>query len=234
MNEQTKDTERYFRISLGIALLTNLLVFQGSRLLTKGRFHYDLTLPTDSAIPFLPWTITVYFGCFVFWLFLYGLVSRLPHQMADRFFCANLLAKAVCLLFFLLLPTSCTRPELGGGTLWIAAMRILYAIDAPDNLFPSLHCVIAWLCWVGIRGNRSVPLPWRSTALLMAVAVCLSTLTTRQHVLLDVAGGILLSELCYRAAGSESLLRVYSAFIEKTMLKFKEIEVRFLSCSSKH
>lgn len=228
MNEQTKDTERYFRISLGITLLTNLLVFQGSRLLTKGRFHYDLTLPADSAIPFLPWTITVYFGCFVFWLFLYGLVSRLPRRKADRFFCANLLVKAVCLLFFLLLPTSCARPELGGGTLWIAAMRILYAIDAPDNLFPSLHCVIAWLCWVGIRGNRSVPLPWRSTALLMAVAVCLSTLTTRQHVLLDVAGGILLSELCYWVAGSRKLLSAYSAFIDRLLIGTKQIKEKLM------
>ena len=228
MNEQTKDTERYFRISLGIALLTNLLVFQGSRLLTKGRFHYDLTLPADSAIPFLPWTITVYFGCFVFWLFLYGLVSRLPHQMADRFFCANLLAKAVCLLFFLLLPTSCTRPELGGGTLWIAAMRILYAIDAPDNLFPSLHCVIAWLCWVGIRRNRQVPLSCRSFALLMAVAVCLSTLTTRQHVLPDIAGGILLSEICYACAGGKTLLRAYSSLINRILSRTKLIKEKLM------
>jgi membrane-associated phospholipid phosphatase len=224
MNEQTKDTERYFWISLGTALLTNLLIFQGSRLLTKGRFHYDLTLPADSAIPFMPWTICIYLGCFFFWFYLYRLVSRLPRQEADRFFCANLLGKGVSFIVFVLFPTTMPRPELGGGTVWIALMRILYVIDAPDNLFPSMHCMIAWLCWVGIRRNRRVPLSWQIAALLMAVAVCLSTLTIRQHVLMDVVGGILLSELSYWLAGSKKLLRSYSSFIDRLMTGARKIE----------
>lgn len=187
-------------------------------------------------IPFLPWTVVIYLGCFLFWVYVYWVVAQLPRQTADRFFCANFLGKAISFIVFTAFPTAITRPDLQGlyaTDLWQSALRMLYWIDAPDNLFPSLHCMISWLCWVGIRRNRQVPLTCRAFALLMAVAVCLSTLTTRQHVLLDVAGGILLSELCYRVAGSESLLRVYSAYIEKTMLKFKEIEVRFLSCSSK-
>ena len=149
-------------------------------------------------------------------------------QEADRFFCANLLGKAGSFVVFVLFPTTMSRPELGGGTGWIALMRILYGIDTPDNLFPSLHCMVAWLCWVGIRENRRVPFPWRIAALLMAVAVCLSTLTTRQHVLPDVAGGILLSELCYWVAGSRKLLSAYSAFIDRLLIGTKQIKEKLM------
>lgn len=228
MSRQAKETERYFWLSFTLALLSNQIAFQGSRLFEKGRFHADLTLPADAAIPFLPWTITIYVGCFLFWLILYRLIARLPRQEADRFFCANLLGKGISFIVFVLFPTTMSRPEVNGMTVWDTFIRFLYWIDAPDNLFPSLHCTIAWLCWVGIRGNRRVPLPWRIAALLMAVAVCLSTLTIRQHVLMDVVGGILLSELCYWVAGSRKLLSAYSAFIDRLLIGTKQIKEKLM------
>ena len=228
MSRQAKETARYFGISFTLALLSNQIAFQGSRLFEKGRYHADLTLPADAAVPFLPWTVTIYVGCFLFWLILYRLIARLPRQEADRFFCANLLGKAGSFVVFVLFPTTMSRPELGGGTGWIALMRILYGIDTPDNLFPSLHCMVAWLCWVGIRDNRRIPFPWRIAALLMAVAVCLSTLTIRQHVLMDVAGGILLSEFCYACAGSKTILRAYSLLIDRILSGTKLIKEKLM------
>ena len=174
-----------------------------------------MALPIDSLVPFLPWMIGVYLGCFVFWFLLYRLVARLPREKADRFFGANLLAKAVIFLFYIFLPTKMTRPELTGTGFWYACLRFMYWIDEPNNLFPSLHCLIAWLCWLGVRGNREVPLPWRAAALVMAVAVCFSTLAIRQHVLLDVFGGILLSEICYALAALPALRAWYAALADR-------------------
>ena len=228
VNEQTKETRRYFWISFILVLIANLLAFQGGRFFAKGRFHYDLSLEADSMIPFLPWTVSIYLGCFVFWFLLYRLVARLPRQEADRFFCANLLGKAVSFLFFAFFPTILSRPELNGMTVWEKCLCLVYRIDAPDNLFPSLHCMISWLCWIGIRGNRNVPFVFRLAALSMAVAVCLVTLTTRQHVLLDVAGGVLLSEICYFCAGCRSILRGYSAFMDRVMSGTKQMKERLM------
>ena len=228
MSRKAIDIGRYFWLSFILALLSNLIAFQGSRLFTQNSHHYTLSLPVDAAIPFLPWTISIYVGCFLFWLILYRLIARLPRQKADRFFCANLLGKAISFTVFVLFPTTMSRPEVNGMTVWDTFMRFLYWIDAPDNLFPSLHCMIAWLCWVGSRGNRRVPLPWRIAALLMAVAVCLSTLTIRQHVLMDVVGGILLSELSYWLAGSNKLLRSYSSFIDRLMTGERKIEEKHM------
>ena len=211
----SRAAERYFWISFFLTLLCNQIPFQGARLLVRNRVHYSLELPIDSLVPFLPWMISVYLGCFVFWFFLYRLVAHLPRKKADRFFCANLLAKAVLILFYIFLPTQMTRPELTGTGFWDGCLRFLYRIDEPDNLFPSLHCMIAWLCWLGVRGNRQISLPWRIAALLMAVAVCFSTLAVRQHVLLDVFGGVLLSELCYALAALPSLCGLYTSYADR-------------------
>lgn len=48
---------------------------------------------------------------------------------------------------------------------------------------------------------------------MAAAAVCLSTMTTRQHVIADVAGGILLAEGCYYVAGYPKVCAVYSKII---------------------
>ena len=213
------DKERYFRFAFILALLGNQIPFQLARLLARGKVHYDLSLPFDAAVPFLPWTVCIYaFAGLLFWFFLYCRIAALPRQTADRFFCANLLGKGFCFLFFVFLPTEMTRPELNETGFWYACMRLVYSVDEPNNLFPSLHCFLAWLCWAGIRGNRQVPALWRFSALVMAAAVCISTLTTREHVILDMAGGILLSELCWQLTGCDKLRALYSSLADRILL----------------
>lgn len=88
-------------------------------------------------------------------------------------------------------------------------MRFLYQIDAADNLFPSIHCLVSWLCWIGVRRRLDLPAIYRHFSLAAAVAVCISTMTTRQHVLADVFGGVFLAEFCYFLAGRLLLSALY-------------------------
>ncbi len=215
MRKNRSGSESYFWSSLCLALASNRIVYQGSRLLTQNSPHYSLALPVDAAIPLLPWTISIYFGCFLFWFVMYRLIAQLPRERADRFFCANLLGKIFCLFVFLLFPTTIRRPDVDGTTVWETFIQFLYWIDAPVNLFPSLHCMIAWLCWAAVRGNKELSLLWRITALIMAILVCVSTLTTRQHVLLDVLGGILLSEISYCLSEFTVLRKLYVGLVDQ-------------------
>ena len=215
MFRRKKEDELYFWVSLGLVLLANLISFQGSRLFTQGLFHHDLTLPADAAVPFLPWTIVIYLGCFAAWFLCYRYIAGLPREKADRFFCSNILGKAVCLLFFLFLPTKMARPDVSGTSFWEFAMRIVYSVDTPDNLFPSIHCLNSWLCWAGVRRNRDVPLGIRIAALLLALFVCVSTLTVRQHVIADVIAGIALAEISYLLAGIPSVRGIYSRLADR-------------------
>ena len=51
-----------------------------------------------------------------------------------------------------------------------------------------------------MRRQPTVPLLCQAATLLMAVLVFLSTLFTRQHVIADVLGAIVIGEACYRIA----------------------------------
>ena len=80
--------------------------------------------------------------------------------------------------------------------------RLTYRLDSADNLFPSIHCFASWLSWIGVRGDKRVPLKYRCLSLVLALAVCASTLMVKQHVAVDAAAGILLAEVSYLAAGA--------------------------------
>lgn len=218
MKKRISEKEAYFWVSLLLMLVSNQLCFQVSRLFTIGRAQHSLACSLDARIPFLPWTISIYLGCLIFWFFIYRLIAFLPREKADRFYAANLLGKAVCFVVFVCYPTVFPyRPEVTGPGVWNWLVRFLYVIDRPDNLFPSVHCFLGWICWIGVRGDRDVPFAWRASAFVMAIAVCVSTLTTRQHELADVFGGILLSELCYALAKSEKLRRTYGRLVDRLL-----------------
>ena len=149
----------------------------------------------------MPWTIIIYFGCYLFWAVNYVLCVRLDRRSAWQFLSADFLAKLVCLACFLILPTTNTRPEITGSSIWDVVMRFLYQVDAADNLFPSIHCLTSWFCYIGIRGRREVSKWYRVFSCLFALAVFISTLTTKQHVIIDVIAGAALAEVAYRVAG---------------------------------
>lgn len=181
------------------ALLWNQLVYWGGAALAETRHHYQFSTALDRAIPLIPWTVCIYFGCYAFWALHYCLCAAVPTR-ARRFFTADFIAKGVCFVFFVGLPTTMARPAVQGLNVWESLVRALYILDAPVNLFPSIHCLNSWLCWASARDIPAFSRGYKAFALGAAVAVCVSTLTLRQHVLLDVAGGILLAEVCWRLA----------------------------------
>lgn len=207
---------RFAVLPLLSALLLNCAVYYGARLIAGGFPHFDLTLPWDAAVPFLPWTVLIYVLSYPFWAVSYVLAARFDRQKAARFLCADALGHLICFLFFLLLPTTNVRPAVEGGGFWRAVMRILYTIDAADNLFPSIHCMVSWLCYLGVRDEPRIPRAYRVFSFCFALCVFVSTLTTRQHVLLDVFAGVLLAQLCYLLAQHTALPRLYARLFPRS------------------
>ena len=90
---------------LGIAFFWNEMVYTGARQVAQSWYHYDLTTFIDQFVPFLPWTIVIYLGCFLFWAANYVLCAIQEKSERDRFFCADILAKGICFCFF------CSNPH---------------------------------------------------------------------------------------------------------------------------
>lgn len=198
---------RYAVFSLVFAFLWNSLIYNGAIALQHGRPALDMTTALEDAIPFQPGWIVVYFGCFLFWGVNYILISRRGKELWFRFLTADLLAELICGLFFVFLPTTNVRPEIIGSGLFHQLTAWLYQIDPAKNLFPSIHCMASWFCFIGARTDRRIP-PWyKAFNCAFALAVCASTLFLKQHCIPDVLAGVALAEVCWFLAARTQLYR---------------------------
>ncbi len=215
--------------TLTFALLLNEAVYYLGKIIPHGMTHHDMTLPMDLIIPVIPFTVVIYIVSFLVWLVCYTLILSWdgwegndlrsadtygPKEFFDnhdngRFLAADALAKVICFVFFIVYPTHVIRPEIGDSTIWEQALSFLYQIDTAEDLFPSIHCLVSWMCWIGLRKRHDVHPVIRHLPLVLAIVICISTLTTKQHVILDVPGGILLAELTWWLAGLEGVRKIY-------------------------
>lgn len=220
------DKRQLFFIPL-IAMLWNGLVYFGGRTIASDRFHYDMTLSIDRMTPFLPWTITIYWGCFLFWIAAYLFMAAQKRDVVGRFFLMHFIGELICFIFFVLLPTTNIRPEVLGEDIWSSMVRLQYQGDAADNLFPSIHCMVSWICWIGLRNQQKCPSWCRWGALAFAIAVCISTLTLKQHVIVDVIGAIIIAEISYLLAGIPGLLNRFVGLMSVLLRQpLKEITIK--------
>ena len=187
----------YGLFPLVFSFVFNCLVYSGSRAIAGGWYHHNIESSLDLRLPFVPQFLIVYFGCYIFWAVNYILAARQEKEQVYRFFTADLISRCVCLIIFLAYPTTNTRPVIEGSGFWDLLAGWLYSIDAADNLFPSIHCLVSWFCYIGIRHQKKIPVWYQRFSLVFAILVCISTQVTKQHYIIDVFGGIILSEVCY-------------------------------------
>lgn len=212
-----KNSEELCKIVLPplFTFVVNSLVYWGAPLIVgTGRSH-NLSGGLDELVPFMPAFIIIYFGCYIFWVVNYLMVAFYEDENKYRFYTADFYARLICLAFFVFFPTTNTRPELTGKGIFIRAMRFLYTVDKPVNLFPSIHCMASWFCCIGLRKCKEIPEWYKLMSVLIAISVFISTLATRQHVLWDVAGGIGVAELTWFISNRTNGWKTYQRLNEK-------------------
>ena len=177
-------------------------------LLGEDAVYHSLAIPLDGRIPLVPAFMIPYVLSYVLWV---GTPIFLAWRDRTRFFdmaAAFFLSIVIAFLFFYFFPVSIERPTVEGNDLFSVAVRYLYEIDAPRNLFPSLHCMHTWTCYLAIRGRREYSPALRWGVFVFALFVFASTVLLRQHYLADIAGGILFAELCTLLATKTKLSRI--------------------------
>lgn len=201
------------------ACVFNILIYNGGRFISQSRFHLCLATDFDDIIPFLPWTVYIYWICYLFWIVNYILAVKQSSEEADLFIIAHFIGETVCFIAFVFMPTTMVRAEITGNTLADQIMSLTYQIDSADNLLPSIHCFVSWLCWIGVRGKYKIPVWYQCASLFMAIAVCISTLTVKQHVIVDVIAGIILAEFSYLCSGFiQNIREIYSSKKSKSAM----------------
>lgn len=187
----------YSILPIAAMLGMNMVAYMGTRIFTTGRYHYNIESPLDRLLPLVPFFVVFYVLAFAQWITGYLLIGREKKEYCYRFFLGEIIAKAICLVIFLVFPTTLNRPEITGNGIFERLLAFIYSVDAADNLFPSIHCLESWMCWRGCRKLTQTRLPgWFSGAnLVLTLLVFASTVLCKQHVLIDIAGGVAVVEI---------------------------------------
>lgn len=198
----------YGLFSVITCFVWNTLIYSGTQILMADAKHYDLTSKVDQMIPFDRRWIFIYIICFGFWAFNYILIVQEGKEHWFRFASADMISRFICGICFICIPTTNVRPIVEENDIAGHLVHMVYAIDPATNLFPSIHCLVSWLCFVGIRKSKKVPLWYKIFSCIFALLVCASTQFTKQHFMIDAVVGVLLAEFCYYGAQHGNAYRI--------------------------
>jgi membrane-associated phospholipid phosphatase len=159
----------------------------------------DLGTALDAAIPFVPWTVWVYLAVFpMAFLPLFVVRSR---ALFTRTMAAYAAVMAVSFVVFAAYPVTSTGLRADTASLdpsafseW--AVGVLYTLDPPFNLFPSLHLSVAGLAaFAAWEARRSYGVPAFAAAAAIGVSIC----TVKQHFVVDGLAGAALAAVAWAA-----------------------------------
>ena len=192
--QKTKLFPSYAYLQFAITVLVHFLIFFGTKPLTANAVHHSIPVPFENAIPFAPEWVTVYTATFIFWLLGLVVCMTRERELCFRMFTGIYIAELICAVFFVAMPTVIVRPEATGGVYYDRLLAQLYAADQPTNLFPSMHCMFAYMVFRGFMIAK-LDKPVIIGSGLFAALVCASTVFVKQHFLLDTFAGIILGEV---------------------------------------
>ena len=161
------------------------------------RPRYYIGCELDNLIPFCEWFVLPY----VAWFLLIPAMLLLLHSIDRREYrelCFMLfVGMTICLGIYFLLPNGLTlrRPiQLNNWAARLVAM-IRHA-DEPTNVCPSIHVSTSLAIFDVARRSRAMKErcpKWRMLVLALCPIICLSTLFLKQHSVIDVCCGVLLT-----------------------------------------
>jgi hypothetical protein len=155
--------------------------------------------PWTRALPFLESSVWVYLSMYPFlaWAALGCREEDFP-----RFVGSCALTALVAHLVFLTFPTWVPRPVVGEPG-WLYGW--LRSVDMPRNALPSLHAGLSLIGAIVLWSRYRGPLGWLAAG--WAGAIVVSTLTLRQHVVVDAVAGMGLAAGCWVVVGRAGMCR---------------------------
>lgn len=173
-----------------------LAAFRYLENITPEHLHI-ISSPLDQYIPFLPVFIIPY----LFW-FVYIALPGMYFLFCERdVFCRlmyfGMIGMTVFLLISYVYPNGLAiRPEhLAGDSVFIKLTRYVYSVDTSTNVLPSIHVFNSIGIYLAVKDSENLRKKKgiRYASLTITVLIILSTMFVKQHSVVDVIAGLLLS-----------------------------------------
>ena len=184
-------------------IVSGLIMFGTAIALYLVANHFHLSSPqllpmswVDEQVPFLPNTVWIYISEYVFFTVIYLLSKDMVNL--NKYLYSFLSLQVVSVLIFWAWPTTYPRDQFPLPTdlnaLTTYAFSTLRQADSPASCCPSLHVSSVFLSAFLFLDEQKKKLPF---FLVWGILIAASTLTTKQHYLVDVFAGLAMSGVTY-------------------------------------
>ena len=195
----------------GILLALQTLLYFGCEFF-QSKIH-NVKRSVDDKIPFLPWTVLPY----CFWFPMIAFYPLIVFRTDPCSYCGYLMTMVMEIVLsvvcYLIYPTSFQRPVPPDG-FWGNFMKFVYHGSYRGlNCAPSLHCSSCFLVICVSFTCAGMSLWVRGFTVSIAIMIVLSTLTTKQHTLIDVLTAVPLF-LISRILGNLLTIRFFTPVLK--------------------
>lgn len=163
-------------------------------------FH-DIYCKLDDYIPFCEYFVIPYYFWFAYLIGIqiYGFFYDVP--AFAKYMKFTMLTYGICFLVYVIYPNAQQlRPEVfERNNIFTHIVSMLYGYDTNTNVCPSMHVTGSFAVYFVAKhsklfgNNRPMKIAFYLTTLL----ICASTVFMKQHSIIDVFAGIIVSYICY-------------------------------------
>jgi len=189
---------KYGHFLFALVFIAINLVFDRLEKTIVPRYHMETWL--DSYIPFVKVFVIPYLIWFVYIIAVPAYIGF--HSKEDFLKLCTFMAvgQSICLLAYYLFPNGQNlRPMITDKDIFSRMILWIYSHDTSTNVAPSIHVLHSLAVHIGLMNYQ----PFRKKKILpvlsfvMMVTVVLSTVFIKQHAVMDVFYGLLLSGVLY-------------------------------------
>jgi len=164
--------------------------------LNKRKSKYYWRLPIDNKIPLIPLFIIPYLLHHPGVIFTGIVLWNTPH--ISLFLLSLIISYIIAVIFWYYIPNGVRRPPAIHTSFFTPWINKLYKHDGDTNGFPSAHIFVALLCgqYLSLAFPQFIFPIWASISL-----VVVSVLFTKQHYIIDIAGGVVVYFISFYVAG---------------------------------
>lgn len=200
-----------------IAVVVYLLSYEVPKyLISFDRLHY-LQVYIDTLIPFYSPSVVVYIGAFFQWINAILIALGQSKEKGYRYASAIIIGSLIGMIIYFVYPTCAYRPEVTGTSIFDLLCRTIFMFDNIINACPSFHCFCSTILLFVIYDCENIKKSTLYINIVFSILVYVSTLLTKQHVFVDIIGGILLAIVSF--ALSKKI--VFSRIFDKLNNKYK-------------
>lgn len=199
----------FWKLAIFIAglIVFQIIAYFGVELI-EGEPH-NVKSRLDERIPVVPWTGAIYST----WFPLIAVAPLLLFYADFRVFKIYIIAWVIDIVIssaaYLIYPTSFERPPVSSGLL-----KFIYKASFRQiNCAPSLHCSVSYLVIMACIAAEGMSLAIVLILIIDSIGICVTTLTTKQHVLIDVISAVPFAVLswiiAFQLASNETIGNIF-------------------------